>query len=450
MAVSTSYQSIPSSSRLRPGGGWRGPSSTSASATIICPNCKTEIRLTESLAAPLIEATREQFEQKLQEKDLLIRAKEAAVTAEKHRLDEQRQELENTIAQRVKEAGQQIAAEEARKAQERVKDTLTEREQELAGLRELIEEKNSKLVEAQKAQVELIRKQRELDDAKREIDLTIETKVQESLNSARDEGRRQAEQALSLKVREREETIAAMQRQIEDLKRKAEQGSQQLQGEVLEVDLEERLAANFPFDRFEPVAKGEFGGDLVQRVVSNSGKESGTILWEMKRTRNWSQGWLAKLRNDQRLAGADAAILVSQALPDGIETFGLTEGVWVAAPHCAIPVALAIREILVSVAAARQTGEGQLTKMELIYDYLTGPRFRHRIEAIVEQFTAMQDDLDRERKAMTKLWARREQQIRCVVESTAGMYGDLQGIAGRSIQEVDGLDFDLLEHKEDE
>src|SRR5207302_3718053 len=122
--------------------------------TIICPNCKTEIRLTESLAAPLVEATREEFERKLQEKDLLIRAKEAAVTAEKQGLNEQRQELENTIAKRVKEAGQQIAAEEARKAQERVKDALTEREQELAGLRELIEEKNSKLAEAQKAQVE--------------------------------------------------------------------------------------------------------------------------------------------------------------------------------------------------------------------------------------------------------------------------------------------------------
>jgi len=216
------------------------------------------------------------------------------------------------------------------------------------------------------------------------------------------------------------------------------------------IEVEERLAANFPFDRFEPVPKGEFGGDLVQRVVSNSGKESGTILWEMKRTRNWSQGWLPKLRNDLRLAGADAAILVSHALPDGIETFGLTEGVWVAAPHCAIPVALAIREILVSVAAARQSGEGQLTKMELVYQYLTGPRFRHRIEAIVEQFTAMQVDLDRERKAMTKLWARREQQIRCVVESTAGMYGDLQGIAGRSIQEVEGLNFNLLEHDADE
>jgi hypothetical protein len=414
--------------------------------TIICPNCKTEIKLTESLAAPLIEATREQFEQKLQEKDLLIRAQEASVAAEKKQLQDDRQQLDSIVAQRVNDAREQIAADEARKAEQLAHDAVAQRDKELGELRVVLEQKESKLAEAQKSQLELLRKQRELDDAKRELELTIETKVQEALNGAREEGKRQAEQSLSLKVREREETIASMQRQIEDLKRKAEQGSQQLQGEVLEVDLEERLTANFPFDRFEPVPKGEFGGDLIQRVVSSSGKESGTILWEMKRTRNWGGSWLSKLRNDQRLAGADSAILVSQALPHGLDTFGLVEGVWVASPACAVPVGIAIREILVSVAATRQTGEGQLTKMELVYQYLTGQKFRHRIEAIVEQFTEMQGDLDRERKAMTKLWARREQQIRCVVESTAGMYGDLQGIAGQSIQEIDGLDFHLLDH----
>jgi hypothetical protein len=133
-----------------------------------------------------------------------------------------------------------------------------------------------------------------------------------------------------------------------------------------------------------------------------------------------------------------------------VETFGLVDGVWVTAPQCAIPVAIALRELLTSVASARQSGEGQKTKMELVYEYLTGSRFRHRIEAVVEQFTEMQIDLDRERKAMTKLWARREQQIRTVVESTAGLYGDLQGIAGRSIQEVEGLSFQLLDGPSEE
>ena len=131
---------------------------------------------------------------------------------------------------------------------------------------------------------------------------------------------------------------------------------------------------------------------------------------------------------------------MSQAMPPGMDTFNLIDGIWVTSIRCAIPVAIALRQSIIELFAARQAGEGQQTKMELIYQYLTGPRFRHRIEAIVEKFADMHDDLDKERKTMTKLWARREEQIRCVVDSTAGMYGDLQGIAGKSLQEIEGLE----------
>jgi hypothetical protein len=170
----------------------------------------------------------------------------------------------------------------------------------------------------------------------------------------------------------------------------------------------------------------------------------GTILWESKRTKNWSDGWLAKLRDDQRTAKADVALIVSQTLPKDIETFNLIDGVWVTGHRCAIPVAIALRHSLIELATARQTGEGQQSKMELVYQYLTGPRFRHRIHAIVEKFGDMHEDLQRERKSMTKLWAKREEQIRCVIEATAGMYGDLQGIAGKTLQEIEGLDLKLL------
>jgi hypothetical protein len=81
----------------------------------------------------------------------------------------------------------------------------------------------------------------------------------------------------------------------------------------------------------------------------------------------------------------------------------------------------------------------QMDEMELISQYLTGPGFRQRIEAIVEKFSAMQTDLDRERKAMTRLRAKREEQIRGVIESTVGMYGDLRGITGKTLEEIDGL-----------
>jgi hypothetical protein len=236
-----------------------------------------------------------------------------------------------------------------------------------------------------------------------------------------------------------------MQRQIEDLRRKAEQGSQQLQGEVQELELGSILLQKFPFDVIEPVPKGEFGGDLIHRVIGPAGQICGAILWEAKRTKTWSDGWLAKLRDDKRNAKADLALIVSHALPKGLEHFDYIDGVWVTNPRCAVPVAIALRQSLIDVSAARLAGEGQQSKMALVYQYLTGPRFRHRIEAIVERFSAMQEDLERERKAMMRLWAKREEQIRGVIEATAGMYGDLQGIAGRTFQEIEGLEIPLLD-----
>lgn len=418
--------------------------------TITCPKCNTEIPLTESLAAPLLRAAREQYERKFAEKDAEVRSREAELAQQREELTKDRQNLDAQLTERLKVERAKIVEEEIQRARTTMQSEFDAKAQELTALQQVVAQKDEKLAAAQKAQIELIRKQRELDDARREMDLTIETKVQESLAAIRDQARRETEQTLGLKVREKEETISAMQRQIEDLKRKAEQGSQQLQGEVLELELETILRSNFPTDSVEPVPKGEFGGDVVQRVINSSGTRCGTILWESKRTRNWSDGWLAKLRGDQRQANADVALIVSQALPKSVENFGLVDGVWVTGPECAIPVAIALRELLMSVASARAAGEGQKTKMELVYEYLTGPRFRHRIEAIVEQFTEMQMDLDRERKAMVKLWARREQQIRTVVESTAGLYGDLQGIAGRSIQEIEGLSFQLLAGPSDE
>ena len=218
-----------------------------------------------------------------------------------------------------------------------------------------------------------------------------------------------------------------------------------MQGEVLELELEETLRTKFPFDIIEPVAKGEFGGDVVQRVASPMGLSCGVILWESKRTKNWSDGWLAKLRGDQRTAKAEISILISQALPVDIESFGLLDGVWVCAPRYAVPLVIALRQTLIEVANSKQSQEGQQTKMEMVYDYLTGPRFRHRVEAIVEKFSDMQADLDREKKSMTRLWAKREAQIQGVIESTVGMYGDLQGIAGRVFQEIEGLEIPLIE-----
>jgi hypothetical protein len=236
-----------------------------------------------------------------------------------------------------------------------------------------------------------------------------------------------------------------MQKQIEELKRKAEQGSQQAQGEAQELHLEGLLRANFTRDVIDPVPKGEHGGDVLHRVVGPANQPCGTILWESKRTKNFSDGWLPKLREDQRTSGAEAALIVTTALPKGVQNFCLIEGIWVTDPRCAIPVAIMLREWLISVAAARQASEGQQSKMELMYQYLTGPQFRHRVGAVVERFIEMQSDLERERRLATKQFAKRDQQIRGVINAMAGMVGDLQGIAGKAIEEIDGLAMPLLE-----
>jgi hypothetical protein len=487
--------------------------------TIICPNCKSQHKLTESLAAPIIQAIRARYEGKIAlkeadfaKREVAIRERQSALATARagierqvadvkaelvrrqRELDDAKREMHLTIETKVQESlavvrqearqeaedalnlkliekdeliaslklkliqkdeliasmqreRQQIAGEEAEKARLLVATDLERKAKEIANLQLVLKERDNKLAEAQNAQAELIRKQRELDDAKREVELTVEKKVQASLVTVRYKAKQEAEDALKLKLIEKDELIASMQRQVEELKRKSEQGSQQLQGEAQEIELEALLRSKFPGDQIEPVAKGEFGGDLLQRVMGPLNQNCGTILWEIKRTKNWSDGWLSKLRDDQRTAKAEIALLVSHAIPKGVAAFDFIEGVWVTEPRYALPVAIALRQSLIEIATVRAASVGQKTKMELVYHYLTGPLFRQRIEAIVEKFSDMQADLAKERKAMTRLWAKRESQIRGVIESTVGMYGDLQGIAGNALQEIDGLDVQLLDSK---
>lgn len=422
-----------------------------AEPTVLCPQCKTEIKLTESLAAPLLESIRRDYEQRLTQKDADVAKREKTLYEREVTLQKARETLDEEVHHKLQQERTRIATEEQKKAKLALADDLEERAKEIADLQDVLRQRDTKLAEAQKAQADILRKQRDLEDARRELELTIEKRVLENLEAARNKARKEAEDELKLKVLEKEQTISSMQRQIEELKRKAEQGSQQLQGEVQELELEQMLSSKFPRDAILPVPKGEFGGDVLHRVMGPTGQTCGTVLWESKRTKNWSDGWLAKLREDQRTAKADVAVLISQVLPRDVETFGFVEGVWVAHPRVALPVAMSLRQTLIEVASVRQASEGQQTKMEMVYQYLTGPRFRQRVQAIVEAFSSMRDDLDRERKAITKQWAKREEQIDRVMQATVGMYGDLQGIAGKTLQEIEGLEFQgLLDFTTDE
>lgn len=418
--------------------------------SIKCPSCGEDIKLTDGLAAPLIAATKAEYDKRLADARDGIQERERTLEVKRVEI----QESENLIAQKVEKllASQRkkISEDEAKRAKLSFQHDLSAKAQEVEDLQKVLKEREGKLGEAQKAQVELIRKTRELDDKSRELDLKIEQKLQASLETEKLKVKRDVEESMKLKVSEKEQKILSMQRQIESLKQKAEQGSQQLQGEVLELELENTLRGKFPFDIVEPVAKGELGADVIQRVVAASGQVCGSILWETKRTKNWSDGWLPKLRGDQRSVGSEIAVIVSQSLPNTIESFGQLDGTWISAPKYAVPLAIALRQSLVEVNNARLVQDGQQTKTEQVYEYLTGSRFRHRIEAIVEKFSTMQDDLNKERRAMTRLWSKRESQIHGVIEATVGMYGDLEGIAGQAIQSIEGLEHSFIEKDESE
>ena len=416
---------------------------------IVCPNCNTQIKLTESLAAPLIAETRKQFEAQLAAKEADFGRRELRLRQIQDDLAKARETLDEQVASKLKVERAAISEAEAKKARLALADDLSQRDRQLADLQQILATNNEKLATAQKAQADMLRKERQLEDAKREVELTVEKKVQANLSAVRDKAKLEAEDALKAKVAEKETQIAGMQRQIEELRRKAEQGSQQLQGEALEIELELLLRSRFPRDLVEPVPRGEFGGDVLHRVLGPAGQLCGTIIWESKRTKAWSDGWLAKLRDDQRAAKAEMALIVSNALPKTVEHFDLIDNVWVAEPRFAVPLAIALRQSLIELAGSRQAQDGQQTKMALVYQYLTGQGFRHRIDAIVEKFTDMQADLDRERKTMMRMWAKREEQLRGVLDSTAGLYGDLQGIAGRAMPEIESLDVRMIEASAD-
>ena len=361
--------------------------------TIKCPDCGAVIELSEAISH-----------------DIEVRLK---------------QQYENEIGKTKK------AIEE--KAKKEAQESLNIK---ISDLNEQLEEKTKNLKEAQRQELELRKRQRELVEKEEKLELELSRKIDAERQKIIQKTSKEFEETHRLKDAEKDKQLDDMKKQIDELKRKSEQGSQQMQGEVLELELEESLKEEFPFDVIEPVAKGVKGGDIIQTVKTQSGRICGKILWETKRTKNWSDSWIQKLKDDQRDAKADLAILVSETLPKGFHHFRLISGVWVPDILSAVSLALALRVVLIQVARERETQVGKKEKMELAYNYLTGQEFRNRVEAIVESFTAMKADLEAERRAMLKIWAKREKQIERVISNAAGMHGDLQEIAGSSLPTI--------------
>ncbi len=422
--------------------------------SLLCPKCGESIKLTESLAAPLVAAARAEYEQQLKAQAAQFAAEKNAVTAREQanqrraiELETASKQIEQRIALAVGEKVQRqlsvdrklIIDQESRRARQEVELELKTKQAEADRQDERIEKLTQKLTAAQQAEADLIKKKRELEDNEREFALNLEKGISDGLQEVRAKALREAQGQVDLKMQDRDNTIKQLRDQITNLQRKADQGSQQAQGESLELILENQLRAQFPFDLIEAVAKGEFGGDVLQHVRDQGGQLCGKILWESKRTKAWSDSWLTKLKNDQRAANADLGVIVSQAMPKDITHFKQMEGVWVSSLSCVLPVAGALRISLIELSGLRRSTEGQETKAQQIYSYLTGPQFKHRVECIAEKFTELRKDLDAERRWMNKQWAKRDRELTAVLEATSGMYGDLQGIAGQSLEEIRSL-----------
>lgn len=413
--------------------------------TVVCPRCKLEFPLSETLAQPIIAAERAKIQRESQERASELQKHEEDLSARQLALDNLKRQLDarqaeiNAAVERKLQAERDVLAKAAdKKAADAYAHRLLAAEQELA-------EKQAKLAEAEAAELELRKERRTLEEEKQKLELEVERRLQGEQLRIRAASQREADETYSLKLAEKDKLLADMRKQVEELRRKSELGSQQLQGEVQELELEAMLKAAFPGDLIEPVPKGRNGGDVIHRVVGPNGLQSGTILWESKRTRSWGNDWLSKNRDDQRIAGAHVGAIITTVLPKGVDTFDRVEGVWVATMRCALPLAKALRQALIEAALAKVAVQGRDGKMDRMYTYLTGPHFRGRVSAIVEACVGMQDDLDAEKRLLSKQWAKRQRQLEQLMSGAAGMYGDLQGIVGKSIPELQGLTLPLLD-----
>ena len=370
-----------------------------ADQSISCPSCGKKIPLTRALRAEIEASLKLQFDETLQNRERELRAK---------------------YESRLEEDLQRAQADAAKKAEKRVA-------QELAGLKNQVKDQAKDLEEARRLELSMRKREREFERKQQELELTVAREIDKERTRLVTETQERLAEAHRLKDAEKERQLGDMRRQIEDLKRKAEQGSQQLQGEAGEGELESLLRANFPSDEISAIGQGVRGADVHQVVSDPRGGKIGAILWECKNTRNWSDGWIAKLKQDQRSLHADVAVLVTATLPKGCTRFALIDGVLVTDFACAAGLAAVLRANLCQLAQTRRAAISKEESLELLYRYLSGVEFRHRVEAVVEAFTVMRHDLDQERRAAERQWARRSRQIDAVTFNVSGMHGDLQG-----------------------
>lgn len=402
------------------------------SNNITCPSCQAEIAIDQALSAQLSQRIRQELEAEVRIKESRIADAQKKLAEEKLAIERTQASLAEQITAGVELQRKAILTEAAKAAEAKLGVEMKDQQSQ-------VEELTAKLKLSQSHELQLRERERKLEAEKQELKLAAAREVDAQRASIREEALKQFSEEHRMKDAEYQKTVSDMKRQIDDLKRKAEQGSQQIQGEVQEIALEELLEATFRTDAIEPVAKGVNGADTLQRVCCSSGVACGSILWESKRTKAFSKDWLPKLRVDQRSARASCAVIVTQTLPDGVDNFALIDGVWVCSWACVKGLATALRVGIIESSKIQLASQGRAEKMEVVYNYLSGKEFHRCVEGIVEAFVTMSADLDKEKRAMKTIWKRREKQIDLAIGSTAGLYGDLQGIFGTALPRVEGL-----------
>ena len=300
--------------------------------------------------------------------------------------------------------------------------------------------KTQQLQTLQKKELDLLRDKNALEEKQKNLEVEIEKRFLEKRKEIEESAIKREQEIFDLKTKEYKLQMEQQQKLIEELKRKSEQGSMQLQGESQELLLEEILQSYFPFDIIEEVEKGVEGADCIQVIRNNSDTICGKIIYESKRTKAWSNGWIDKLKADMRNSGSDVAILVTQVFPKDMEKFGEKDGVWICTFNEVSSVAQLLRNGIIKIYEAQKSQENKGDKMQLLYNYLTGIEFRGQMESIVEGFMAMKQSIMKERIQMEKLWKEREKQLEKVLLSTSGLYGSVKGIAGAGVSNIPLLD----------
>jgi hypothetical protein len=404
-----------------------------SSDSVKCPKCGESIPITETLQNQLTERARAEIKRELasEQKTLLLRERE--VQARESKVQDAEQDIEERVAKRLATQKTKLSKESFDKAREEVA-------LEVKALQQEATEKDQRLQEAQNKELQLRKDKRELESRTQSLELEVIRKVDAERETIRTEALEQAAEEHRLKDAEKDKKLRDALKINEDLNRKLQQGSQQTQGEVLELELEEILRDCCRSDEILPVPKGVRGADVLHKVNNKSGILCGTIIWEAKHTKKWSDGWISKLKDDQQQARADVAVLVTDALPDDIKEFGKKEGVWITLPKYVPGVVLALRGTLEEVAQTKRAVASKNETVETLFNYLTGTDFTNRVEGIMRSFIAMKQELDEEKRVTTRRWAKREKQLDIVIMNMSGMYGDLQGLLGTSLKPIPALD----------